>query len=86
MALLEELTPGVAVKGLLPGGTVTIISVKRHGSIGVELVYQDASGNLGSELLYSDNVANLEIAAAGLPWSFDADGALFRLTAVSPHL
>jgi len=80
MALLEELTPGVAVKGLLPGGTVTIISVKRHGSIGVELVYQDASGNLGSELLYSDNVANLEIAAAGLPWSFDADGALFRLT------
>src|SRR6266849_11108422 len=80
MALLEELIPGVAVKGLLPGGTVTIISVKRHGSIGVELVYQDASGNLGSELLYSDNVANLAIAAAGLPWSFDADGALFRLT------
>jgi SNF2 family DNA or RNA helicase len=80
MALLEELTPGVAVKGLLPGGTVTIISVKRHGSIDVELVYQDASGNLGSELLYSDNVANLHIAAAGLPSSFDADGGLFRLT------
>src|SRR5579859_4423151 len=80
MSLLEELVPGVTVKGLLPGGTVTIISVKRHGSIGVELVYQDANGNLGSELLYSDNVANLEIAAAGLPWSFDADGALFRLT------
>jgi hypothetical protein len=30
MALLEELTPGVLVKGLLPGGTVTLISVKRH--------------------------------------------------------
>src|SRR6266851_3272343 len=79
MALLEEITPGVLVKGLLPGGAVTIISVKRHGSIGVELVYQDANGRLGSELLYSDSVAHLEIVPAGLPWGFDADGSLFRL-------
>ena len=80
MALLEELAPGVLVKGLLPAGSVTIISTKRHGSIGIELVYQDAGGNLGSELLYSDSMANLEIVPAGLPWSFDADGGLFRLT------
>src|SRR6266567_2814745 len=80
MVHLEELTSGMLVKGLLPGGTVTIISVKRHGSIGVELVYQDARGNLGSELLYSDSLAHLEIAPAGSPWNFDADGATFRLT------
>lgn len=61
MALLEELTPGVLVKGLLPGGTVTLISVKRHGAVGVELVYQDASGRLGSELLYSEDMAQLAI-------------------------
>ena len=79
MALLEEITPGVLVKGLLPGGAVTIISVKRHGSTSVELVYQDANGHLGSELLYSDSVAHLEIVPAGLSWGFDADGALFRL-------
>ena len=47
MALLEELTPGVLVKGLLPGGIVTLISVKQHGSIGAELIYKDASGHLG---------------------------------------
>jgi SNF2 family DNA or RNA helicase len=80
MALLEELVPGVTVKGLLPGSSATIISVKRHGSTSVELVYQDAGGRLGSELLYSDSVANLEIVPAGLPWSFAGDGALFRLT------
>src|SRR5947209_3858833 len=80
MALLEDLTPGVLVKGLLPGGNVTVISVKRHGSTSVELVYKDANGHLGNELLYSDGAENLEIAAAGLPWSFDADGSLFRLT------
>jgi len=79
MALLDELVPGVAVKGLLPGGPVTVISVKRHGSSSVELVYQDAGGRLGSELLYSDDVEHLEITPAGLPWQFDADGALFRL-------
>src|SRR5436305_1509643 len=80
MALLEDLTPCVLIKGLLPGGIITIISIKRHGSIGVEIVYQEAGGNLGSELLYSDSVAHLEIVPAGLPWSFDAEGALFRLT------
>lgn len=80
MALLDELVPGVAVKGLLPGAPVTIVSVKWHGASSVELVYQDAGGRLGSELLYSDGVANLEITPAGLPWQFDADGALFRLT------
>src|SRR5216684_5626367 len=80
MSLLEELVPGVTVKGLLPGSSATIISVRRHGFTSVELVYQDADGRLGSALLYSDSVANLEIVPAGLPWSFDGDGALFRLT------
>ncbi len=80
MALLEELTAGALVKGLLPGGIVTLVNVKQHGSIGAELIYKDASGHLGSELLYSDRVADLEIIPANLPWSFDADGALFRLT------
>ena len=78
MALLEELNPGVLVKGLMPGSAMTIISVKRHGSVGVELVYQDAGGNLDSELLYSDSVANLEITPSGLPWSFDAHGEMLR--------
>src|SRR3989441_417023 len=80
MALLEELAPGVLVKGLLPGGAVTIISVKRHGSIGVELVYKESGGNAGSRWVKSEGIGHLEIAPAGWPWSFDAEGALFRLT------
>jgi SNF2 family DNA or RNA helicase len=80
MALLEELLPGVLVKGLLPHSVVTVVAVTHHGTIGVEVVYKDARGQLGSELLYKDNAATLEIVTAGLPWSFKADGALFRLT------
>ncbi len=79
MVLLEELKPGVLVKGLLPGNLVTVIDVKHHGSI-IELIYEDASGQLGKELILRDREVDLEIASEGLPWSFDADGATFRLT------
>src|ERR1700674_5310058 len=79
MARLEELTRGASVKGVLPDGLVTIVDVKWHGSDVVELVYKDSAGKLGSELLYRDREPTLGIAAAGVPWSFDGDGALFRL-------
>ncbi len=79
MASLEELVPGAQVKGLLPAATVSIVSARQHGSVGVEVVYRDADGRLGSELLYQDVIAGLEIVPADLPWRFDADGALFRL-------
>ena len=79
MALLEELTPGAMVKGILPDGLITVIQAKWHGSNVVELTYKDSSGSPRCELLYRDREPILEIASAGLPWSFDADGKLFRL-------
>ncbi|HEY4034102.1 MAG TPA: helicase-related protein, partial [Ktedonobacteraceae bacterium] len=79
MALLNELKPGALVKGLLPDGIVTIIDVKNYGDISLELIYKDSSGHLGTELLYGDSVAQLEIVSNDLPWSFQADGTLFRL-------
>src|SRR5947209_20368338 len=79
MTTLDELRPGVHIKGLLPGRLVTLIEVKRYGATVAEVTYKDASGLPGSMLLYQDDVARLEIASDDLPWSFDADGALFRL-------
>src|ERR1700687_4866178 len=79
MATLDELRPGVHVKGLLPGRLVTLIEVKRYGASVAEVTYKDASGVTGSLLLYQNDAARLEIASEELPWSFDADGALFRL-------
>jgi len=67
------------VRGILPEGLVTVVDVAWHGSGCVELTYKDAAGRLGSELLYRDREPSLEIATAGRPWSFDGDGALFRL-------
>src|SRR5216683_5204092 len=79
MALLEELRPGVHIKGLLPGKLVTLIEVKPYGATVSEVTYKDASGLPGTTLLYQNDAARLEIATHELPWSFDADGTLFRL-------
>ncbi len=45
----------------------------------VELAYKDPDGRLANRLLYRHNEADLEIVEQGRPWSFDGDGALFRL-------
>jgi len=79
MARLEELTAGASVKGLIPDRLVTVINAQWVGSNVVELTYRDDQGTLGNQLLYRDNEAMIDIAKAGRLWSFDADGALFRL-------
>jgi SNF2 family DNA or RNA helicase len=58
---------------------VAVVDVKWIGTVAVELTYKDATGRLGSELLYRDREPTLEVAQSGRPWSFDGDGALFRL-------
>src|SRR5437868_2543266 len=79
MAQLEHLTRGASVKGILPNALVSVIDVKWIGTVAVELTYKDAAGSLGSELIYRDREPTLEIAVIGQPWSFDGDGAMFRL-------
>ncbi len=79
MAQLEEVTRGATIGGILPDGLVTVVDVKWVGTVAIEVTYKDASGQLGSELLYRDREPTLELATTGSPWSFDGDGALFRL-------
>ena len=50
-----------------------------HGSQALTLTYRDEAGRLDHELLYRENEAELEIENTGRSWSFDGDGALFRL-------
>lgn len=79
MIKLEEIKPGIYLKGLLPNTIVNIIDVKRHGSEVVEITYKDASNKLGNELVYQDRAQELEISSRDRPWSYDADGTYFRL-------
>lgn len=86
MALLEKLTPGTSVKGILPDCLVTVVDVKWHGNAVIELTYKDSSGRLGNLLLYRHNEPTLEIAEIGRPWSFDGDGGLLRLVSEAKRI
>jgi len=76
---LEELTPTTLIKGILPDAHVEIVSVEWHGSDALTLVYRGPNGRVADEILYRHDEPRLEIVETGRPWSFDGDGALFRL-------
>jgi SNF2 family DNA or RNA helicase len=76
---LEDLAPGARVRGVLPDRAVTVVQVEWHGTQAMTLTYREDTGKVDHELLYRANEARLEIEVAGRPWSFDADGGLFRL-------
>ncbi len=79
MVKLEQLTPGASVRGILPDAMVTVVSVQWYGSEALELTYKGPTGKVANELLYRHDEPRLELVEQGRPWSFDGDGALFRL-------
>src|SRR3970040_465338 len=79
MARLEDLTPNAAVRGIIPDALVTVVSVQWFGSEALELTYKTPTGKVANELLYRHDEPRIEVVEQGRPWSFDGDGALFRL-------
>lgn len=78
MARLEDLKRGAVVRGVSEADA-TVIDVEWHGTGAVTLTYRDDGGQVNQRLLFRDDEPTLEIVTAGRPWSFDSDGALFRL-------
>jgi hypothetical protein len=44
-----------------------------------ELVYKTPDGKVANQLLYRHDEPRIEVVEQGRPWSFDGDGARFRL-------
>jgi superfamily II DNA or RNA helicase len=86
MLTLEQITPGCAIRGIIPDALVTTVSVQWHGSSAIELTYKTPNGRVENMLLYRSDEPRLEIAEVGRPWSFDGDGALFRLVAEAQRI
>src|SRR5436305_4067251 len=86
MSRLEEIKPGAAIKGILPDTLVSAINAQWFGSEALELTYKDATGRVGNQLLYRHDEPRFEIVAIGRPWSFDGDGALFRLVSEAQRI
>jgi hypothetical protein len=79
MSKLETLLPNSTVKGILPDSLVTVVNVQWFGSTALELIYETTTGKVANELLYRHDEQRIEVVELGRPWSFDGDGALFRL-------
>ncbi len=48
MSKLEQLTPNAAVRGILPDGLVTVVSVQWFGSEALELTYKSPNGKVAN--------------------------------------
>jgi superfamily II DNA or RNA helicase len=83
---LEQLQPNAAIRGIVPNAMVTVVSVQWFGSEALELTYKTADGKVANQLLYRDSEPTLEIVEQGRPWSFDGDGALFRLVSEAQRI
>ncbi len=79
MASLEDLVPGVIVRGLLPQRDVTVKSVLSYSGGSIELIYTTSDGALSSQLLNPQDIAQLELLENTYMRSFSADGSKFRL-------
>jgi SNF2 family DNA or RNA helicase len=79
MIKLEDLRPNASVRGILPDCLVSVVGVQWFGSEALELTYKDPAGRVANQLLYRHDEPRLEVVEQGRPWSFDGDGALFRL-------
>ena len=86
MSRLEELTPGVCLRGIVPDALITVVSVQWFGSTALELTYKTADGRVANQLLYRDHEPALDVVEQGRPWSFDGDGALFRLVSEAQRI
>ena len=79
---LEDLVAGVEVTGLEASARVAIVAVHWHGSSAVTVTYRGRDGAVRERLLYRADEGTFEVVeGTERRWSFDADGALFRLAA-----
>jgi SNF2 family DNA or RNA helicase len=83
---LEELQPNSAIRGILSDALVTVVGVQWFGSEALELTYKTPAGRVANELLYRHDEPRLEVVEQGRPWSFDGDGALFRLVSEAQRI
>ncbi len=78
-ARLEDLTPGAVVDGLVPGIQATVVQTQWHGTNALTLTYSVDGGAVRQQLVYRDDESRIGVAQAARAYSFDADGAMFRL-------
>jgi len=81
MVHLQEIKKDSVLSGIIPGQSVTIISVEPIGDDALTVFYKEASGSIGERMLFRADESSLSQVEYGRPWSFDGNGADFKLAA-----
>ena len=83
MALtFDDIKQGVAIAGIMPGQSVTVVAAMPLGDDAINLFYTTADGGTGSEIIDSAALARLHIVHENNAGArFDADPEEFRLAA-----
>ena len=74
----DDLTAGKRLSGVVADGDVTVVALEIHGTESATLTYRSSSGQLGELIISRDDLATIQ-EVSEQRWSFDADGAAFRL-------
>jgi len=85
--IIRTLQKGALVRGVLGDRVVKVVDVAWHGSSALTLTYTDvATGKADQDLLYREDEPRLAVEQAGLAWSMDGDGRLFRLASEAKRI
>jgi len=79
MLKLEDIKKAAQIRGILPDEIVQVVQTEPVGDNALTVYYKDNQGRLGEQMLFRSDEARLELAQAGRPWAFDAEGANFKL-------
>jgi len=80
LARLEDITVGANVTGLAGNASVSVVAVKWHGNNAITVTFKNSAGIVAEQILYREDEVRIEVKDGSLPWSFDADASLVRLT------
>ncbi|MDE1964109.1 MAG: DUF3883 domain-containing protein [Xanthomonadaceae bacterium] len=76
---LEEICQGAVITGLSPEGPATVIATVPVGVDALTVYYKGPDGVPAERMLFRSDEARLSATQTGRPWSFQADGAEFKL-------
>lgn len=80
MAQLENITTGAKVVGIEGSSPVHVIAARWHGTNAITVTYKNSTGHVAEQILYREDESRLNVTDGSLPWSFDSDANLLRLT------
>ena len=86
MILLESLVPGQTLTGMESAAIVTVLAVVPIADGVVQVIYKTPTGGLKDRLLHRSDEAEIALATAERPWSFEGDSEAFQLVVEAKRL